>query len=147
MIGGGVIGLEMASYFREAGAQVDIIEMLPQHRRAHRRKAFRSIAKGAGEKRHEVPPLLQGHAAGAGRVVFEMSGAEQAIEADKALVSIGRKAFTEGLGLETIGVALERGAVVTDEKGRTSVGGVFAAGDVNGRPCWRTRPTVKPSFA
>ena len=54
------------------------------------------------------------------------------INCDKALVSIGRRAAAVS-GLETLGVALERGAVITDEYMRTNVPGVYAAGDVNGK--------------
>ncbi|MBQ5972802.1 MAG: NAD(P)/FAD-dependent oxidoreductase, partial [Oscillospiraceae bacterium] len=52
---------------------------------------------------------------------------------EKVLLSIGRRAVTAGIGLETIGVVTERGAVVTDEQMKTSAPGVFAAGDVNGK--------------
>ena len=55
------------------------------------------------------------------------------MKADKVLLSIGRRAFTQDLGLETIGVYTERGAIVTDEQMRTNVAGVYAAGDVNGK--------------
>jgi len=48
------------------------------------------------------------------------------------LLSIGRRAFTEGLGLETIGVETERGKIKTDDKGETNIAGVYATGDVNG---------------
>ncbi len=133
VIGGGVIGLEMASYYHEAGSEVEVVEMLPkiggpidERLSGLLQKALEKIGVkfnlGCKVTRFE-----------AGKVVFEKDGAEQSVEADKVLVSIGRKPFTEGLGLETIGVALERGAIVVDEKGRTNVGGVFAAGDVNGK--------------
>jgi len=55
------------------------------------------------------------------------------LDAENVLVSIGRKPSIEGLGLENIGVLTERGAVVTDEFMKTSLPGVFAAGDVNGK--------------
>ena len=49
------------------------------------------------------------------------------------LISIGRRAMTQGIGLENIGVLTERGAIVTNDYGQTNVAGVWAAGDVNGR--------------
>jgi dihydrolipoamide dehydrogenase len=54
------------------------------------------------------------------------------VTADKVLVSIGRRAFTEGLGLESLGVELERGRIKTDEFMRTNISGIYAVGDVNG---------------
>ena len=133
VIGGGVIGLEMASYYHEVGADVEVVEMLPRvggpldekladHLRKELEKAgtrFRLSAK--------VTKLAPG------KVFFEQEGAEQCAEPDLVLVSIGRRPVTDGIGLERVGVAVERGAVVTDERGRTSVGGIFAAGDANGK--------------
>jgi len=133
VIGGGVIGLEMGSYFREAGADVEIVEMLPSVGGPIDEKLSALLKKELEKSGIQFSLSCKVTRLEPGRVVFEKDGKEESAGADKVLVSIGRKPFTEGLGLETIGVALERGAVVTDEKGRTSVGGVFAAGDVNGR--------------
>ena len=69
----------------------------------------------------------------AGAVVYEEAGKQQKAECDKTLVCIGRKANTQGIGLETIGVLTERGAVVTDERMKTNLPEVYAAGDVNGK--------------
>ena len=66
-------------------------------------------------------------------VVFEKDGKSEKICAEKVLLSIGRRAVTAGIGLENIGVNLERGAVVTDDTMRTNVANVYAAGDVNGK--------------
>lgn len=68
-----------------------------------------------------------------GGVCYEKDGEACRVDADKVLLSIGRRANTAGLGLETIGVELARGAVVTDLHMRTNVPGVYAAGDVNGK--------------
>ncbi|HOV69985.1 MAG TPA: FAD-dependent oxidoreductase, partial [Clostridia bacterium] len=68
-----------------------------------------------------------------GAVTYEKNGAEHTIPADKVLLSIGRRPYTEGLGLENIGVETVRGAIPTDEQGRTNIAGVYAAGDVNGK--------------
>lgn len=66
-------------------------------------------------------------------VNYELDGKQESAPADCVLVSIGRRAMTEGLGLENIGVITERGAIVTNEECRTNVSGVWAAGDVNGK--------------
>jgi dihydrolipoamide dehydrogenase len=134
VIGGGVIGLEMASYFKSAGAEVTVVEMLDMIggaidaeiaallKRNYEKKGVKFLL---GCKVTEV--LKDG-------VAFETKdGKKETVPADKILLSIGRRAFTEGLGLETIGVETERGAVKTDERMKTNVPEVYAAGDVNGR--------------
>ena len=72
-------------------------------------------------------------AVGEGALVCEKDGQASRLPCDNVLVSVGRRPVTEGYGLETLSVALERGAIATDERLRTSVPGVWAAGDVNGR--------------
>ena len=67
---------------------------------------------------------------GKGEVLSYLDGKEFTVPADCVLVSIGRRANTAGIGLENIGVLLERGAVVTDECMRTNIPGVYAAGDI-----------------
>ncbi len=133
VIGGGVIGLEMASYYHEAGAAVEVVEMLPKIGGPIDEKLSGLLQKALEKSGVKFNLSCRVTRLEAGKVVFEKDGAEQSLEADCVLVSIGRKPFIDGLGLETIGVALERGAVVVDDKGRTTVGGVFAAGDVNGK--------------
>lgn len=137
VVGGGVIGLEMASYFNSIGSEVTVIEMMD---------------KIAGPTDKDISALLQKNYAkrgvkfllgakvtavngkpGDGTVTCEIAGKEEKIPADLVLVSVGRRARTAGIGLETVGVQLERGAIVTDEYSRTSVPGIWAAGDVNGK--------------
>ena len=70
---------------------------------------------------------------GKGTVEYEKDGKTVGVPCDLILVSTGRRARTAGLGLEEMGVKLNRGAIVTDESCRTSVPGIWAAGDVNGK--------------
>lgn len=133
VVGGGVIGLEMASYFNSVGTKVFVVEMLDHI---------------AGAVDREISALLQKEYAARGiefilgakvtsiknkSVSYEKDGKESVISADYALVSIGRRARTSGIGCEEIGLKLERGAVLTNEYGKTNVPGVWAAGDVNGK--------------
>ncbi len=137
VIGGGVIGLEMASYFNSVGCKVSVIEMFD---------------KIAGPTDAEISKVLQNNYAkrgvnfilgakvvkvtdngGAGVVEYEKDGKVTGVNADLILVSTGRRARTQGLGLEELGVQMNRGAIVTDESCRTSVPGIWAAGDVNGK--------------
>ena len=133
VVGGGVIGLEMASYFNSVGSKVYVVEMLDHI---------------AGPTDREISTMLQKEYASRGvefilgarvtsikdkKVTYEKDGKVCEIPADYALVSIGRRARTAGIGCENIGLKLERGAIVTNEFGKTNVPGVWAAGDVNGK--------------
>jgi len=132
IIGGGVIGLEMASYFNSAGSHVTVIEMLdhiagPVDREistillnSYRKKGvdFRLSAKVTGITDKEV--------------IFETKDGQQSVPFDKVLVSIGRRPAIEGIGLESIGVETERGRIPTDGQMKTNIPGVYAIGDVNG---------------
>ncbi len=133
VVGGGVIGLEMASYFNSVGAKVYVVEMLDHI---------------AGPVDREISKLLQKDYAARGvefilgakvtsiknkTVSYEKDGKITEIAADYALVSIGRRPRTAGIGCENIGLKLERGAIVTNEYGKTNIPGVWAAGDVNGK--------------
>jgi dihydrolipoamide dehydrogenase len=69
---------------------------------------------------------------GTDAVIYEKDGKTESLSGEKVLVSIGRRANTAGIGLETIGVETERGRIPTDDQGRTNRPGVYAAGDVNG---------------
>lgn len=133
VIGGGVIGLEMASYFNSLGCGVAVVEMLDKIAGATDGDISKQLqkeyeAKGVHFQLGSKVIKLDGHS-----VYFEKEGQTYQIECDKVLVSIGRGAFTKNLGLETIGVATERGAILTNEKMQTNVSGVYAVGDVNGK--------------
>jgi len=137
VVGGGVIGLEMASYYNSVGSEVTVIEMLDKIA-GPTEKEISSILEKNYAKRG-VKFILGAKVAsvngkpGAGVVEYEKDGKIEKIECDLVLVSTGRRARTQGIGLEEIGVQLNRGAVVTDDQCRTSVPGVWAAGDVNGK--------------
>ena len=73
--------------------------------------------------------------AGKAAVTIELTGGQEAtLEVDKVLVSVGRRPNSEGLGLEEVGVKLERGFVATDKRMRTNVPGIYAIGDLAGQP-------------
>ena len=133
IVGGGVIGLEMASYYSSAGSEVIVVEML-EHIAGQTDKEISSILKKSledkGVKFELGAKVTSIHD---GTVAYEKAGQNYEIKADKILMSIGRRAFTDGLGLENIGVETNRGAIPTDAHGRTNISGVYAAGDVNGK--------------
>jgi len=132
VIGGGVIGLEMASYFNSAGCKVTVIEML-DHIAGPTDREISSILQKNYEKKGVVFRLgCKVTQVSDGAVTFEENGKTETIKADKALLSIGRRPVTTGFGLEKLGVYTERGAIRTDERMQTNIAGVYAAGDVNG---------------
>lgn len=133
VIGGGVIGLEMASMFRSMGSEVTVLEMLDHIGGQTEREIAGILQKNYAKKGVEFILNARVSAIGADNVTYEKDGESRSIQADRVLLSIGRRADTEGLGLESIGVVCEKGAVVTDVQMKTNVAGVFAAGDINGR--------------
>ncbi|MGI6237569.1 MAG: dihydrolipoyl dehydrogenase [Candidatus Excrementavichristensenella sp.] len=134
VIGGGIIGLEMGAYYNTAGSRVTVIEML-DHIAGPTDGEIRELLRAEYEKKgikfllsHKVTGVAEG------KVLCEdAQGRQVEVAADKALCSIGRRASFQDLGLETIGVEINRAGIVTDDKGRTNVENVYAAGDVNGR--------------
>ncbi len=132
VVGGGVIGLEMASYFNTVGSQVTVIEML-DHIAGNADLELAKILQKNFEKKGITFHLgAQVTAVGAGQVTFTQNGETLTAPADKTLLSVGRRPVTSGFGLETIGVYTERGRIITDAQGRTNVPGVYAIGDANG---------------
>ena len=132
IIGGGVIGLEMACYYACVGSQVTVIEMLDHIAGATDRELGAMLQKELENK--GIRFLLQHKVTGVepGSVFAEdATGQKVTVSASKVLLSIGRRANCQGIGLETIGVKFDRG-ITTDTQGRTNVPGVYAIGDANG---------------
>ena len=133
VVGGGVIGLEMASYFNSVGTKVYVVEMLDHIAGPTDREISEMLKKEYASRGVEFILGARVTSIKNGKVCYELDGKANELVCDKALVSIGRRARTQGIGLENVGVLLERGAIVTDEYCRTSVPGIWAAGDVNGK--------------
>ena len=133
VIGGGVIGLEMAAYYATVGSKVTVIEML-DHIAGPTDLEISAILQKELQKKG-ITFLLSHKCLGVepGTVFAESpSGEKVSVPADKVLLSIGRRANTANLGLEAVGVNCDRGAVITDAQGRTNIPGIYAIGDVNG---------------
>ena len=133
VVGGGVIGLEMASYFNSVGSKVYVVEMLDHIAGAVDREISKLLQKDYASRGVEFILGARVTSIKNKTVTYEKDGKIVEIPADYALVSIGRRARTQGIGLENIGLKLERGAIVTNEQCKTNVPGVWAAGDVNGK--------------
>ncbi len=133
VIGGGVIGLEMASYFNSIGTEVTVIEMLDHIAGENDPDLVKLLQKGYEKKGMTFHLNARVTEVKTDSVVYEKDGKTETVSADKVLLSIGRRANTQGIGLETINVLTERGAIVTDTHMKTNIPGVYAAGDVNGK--------------
>jgi dihydrolipoamide dehydrogenase len=131
IVGGGVIGMEFASYFRLLGVHVTVIELLSQIVPNLDADMTAILARAQeGVEFHLGARVLS---ASNGQVVFEKEGQKQSLAADKVLLSVGRRPNVEDLGLDVVSAEFSRGGVRVDEQMRTNVPGLFAVGDVNGR--------------
>jgi dihydrolipoyl dehydrogenase len=136
IVGGGVIGCEFAGVFNRLGSRVTVIEMLDQLLPGEDQRVGRTLQqafKKAGIAAH-VKTAVEEAEAGADGVTLRLAGGAE-VTADRVLVAVGRRPVSAGLGYEEAGVEIGPGGfVVTDESCRTTVDGVFAAGDVAGPP-------------
>ena len=133
VIGGGVIGLEMAAYYAAVGSQVTVVEMLDHIAGATDREISKMLQKEL--QALGVRFLLEHKCLSVtpGSVCAEAPDGEKVtIPADKVLLSIGRRANIQDIGLESIGVACSRTGIITDALCRTNIADVYAIGDVNG---------------
>ena len=136
IIGGGPIGVEFATFWRAYGVDVTIVEalahLLPleddeisvQLERSFKKQGIKFIT---GAQVHGATA-----AGGRATVALTANGKQQELDADKVLVGIGFEANVETLGLDKIGVQVERGYVTTDARLMTTIDGVYAIGDVTG---------------
>jgi dihydrolipoamide dehydrogenase len=137
VIGGGVIGLELGSVWKRLGAKVTVVEYLDQllpGMDGEVRKEAAKIFKKQGMDL-KLSTKVTGVAVDGGRATVTVEpaagGTAETLQADAVLVAIGRRANTEGLGLDKIGLQLNgRGQIETDHDFRTAVDGVWAIGDV-----------------
>jgi dihydrolipoamide dehydrogenase len=136
VIGAGVIGLELGSVWRRLGAEVHVIEYLDRILPGMDAEVCKQFQRLLGKQgiTFQLGSKVTGAKTskkGVSLTVEPAAGGEAAtVEADVVLVAIGRRPYTEGLGLEAVGVALERGRVVVDDHFATNVPGIYAIGDV-----------------
>jgi len=136
LIGSGVIGLEMGSVWRRLGAEVTILEGLPTFlgavdeqiaKEAHKAFTKQGLKIELGVKVGEVKTGKKGVSV----TYTDAKGADQKLDVDKLIISIGRVPNTTGLNAQAVGLKLdERGAIVVDDECRTNLPGVWAVGDV-----------------
>ena len=143
VIGGGYIGIEIGTLYAKLGSKVTVVEALPAILPGNDPELVQVVARklkklgvevmtGAKAKswvekdgRASVTVTLQGD---------KGDGKEATVDADKVLVAVGRRPNSEGLGLEELGVKIDRGFITVDRRLRTNVPGIYAIGDVAGQP-------------
>jgi dihydrolipoamide dehydrogenase len=139
VIGSGAIGMEFASFYDAMGADVTVVEMVDRilpaedaEISAFAQKAFKK--RGVTIHTEAQVGSLKSAADGVKAEIKLKSGKSETLEVDKVILAIGITGNVEGLGLEDLGVTVERGHVVADGFGRTGVKGLYAIGDVTGAP-------------
>jgi dihydrolipoamide dehydrogenase len=137
ILGAGVIGLEFATIYRRLGAEVTVVEMLDRalgDTDLEISTLLLRILKKQGITVH-LKTKCAGIEVHSGRVVAKLQGEVNVMhEAEKVLVAVGRRPRTAGLGIEKLGVAMDRGFIKADERRQTNVAGVYAIGDCAGPP-------------
>lgn len=133
VIGGGVIGIEFASFFSSLGVQVTVVEMLDEiipFMDNEQAQAFRKALKGKVDFNLGCRvTAIEGH-----DVKYTTSGGEdKTVHADLVLMSVGRAPNLAGMGLEEAGVDFDRSGIKTDDQQRTNLPNVYAIGDVTGK--------------
>jgi dihydrolipoamide dehydrogenase len=141
VIGGGVIGLELGSVWRRLGADVTVVEFLDRIAPTcdgEVSKEFKKLLEKQGVNFKLGTKVTSAKTSGKGvTLTLEAAkgGNEETLKADVVLVAIGRRPYTEGLGLEKVGVAKdERGRIKVDGHFQTNVPGIYAIGDVIAGP-------------
>ena len=138
VIGSGAIGMEFASFYRALGSEVTVIEMLPRilpvedeevSKAAHKAFEKRGIKFRVGAAVKKLSKTKAGVA-----LEIEAGGKAETLEADVCIVAVGIVGNVEDMGLEALGVKIDRTHIVTDSHGGTGVPGLYAIGDVAGPP-------------
>ncbi len=136
LIGGGVIGIEFAALFAALGSKVTVVELLPEILPGIDPEisvVLKKVLQKEGVTFLNGAKLDSVSAKGSSLAAKVLLGDEaREIVAETVLVAVGRRSFTDGLGLEAAGVKMERGKILVNEEYRTNLPGVYAIGDCNG---------------
>ncbi|MCR5353265.1 MAG: dihydrolipoyl dehydrogenase [Clostridiales bacterium] len=133
VIGGGVIGLEMAYYFASVGVPVTVIEMMPKIAGATDPEICKVLTDAFVKRGMEFKLSCKVLEVTKDSVMYEENGEKKEVKCDKVLLSAGRRPATAGIGLESLAIEMNRAAIVTDRHMCTNVSGVYAIGDCNGK--------------
>ena len=137
VVGGGYVGLELGTAFAKLGARVTVVEALPRILPLYDAELTRPVAKRL--EALGIAVMTDAKAKGVAKsgdalVVETADGEEKRIDADKVLVTVGRRPATEGWGLDEIDLDMDGRFIRIDDQCRTSMRGIYAIGDVTGEP-------------
>jgi dihydrolipoamide dehydrogenase len=139
VMGSGAIGIEFASFYRSMGAEVTVVEVMPQvmpvedaeisafARKQLEKRGLKILTEAKVAKVEKGANSVTAH-------VETKDGKVEKITADRLISAVGVQGNIEGLGLEALGVKTDRGCIVIDGYGKTNVPGIYAIGDVAGPP-------------
>jgi dihydrolipoamide dehydrogenase len=136
IIGAGIIGLELGSVWRRLGAEVTVIEFLDRITPGMDEETAKTFQRALAKQGMAFKLGTKVTAAKAGDKGVELTlepvagGAAETLQADYLLVCVGRRPFTDGLGLETVGIKPDKRGFIETDHGRTSAPGIWAIGDV-----------------
>lgn len=137
ILGAGAVGMEFASIFSRFGSRCTVVEMLPRALPVEDEEISKEIQRSFRKRKIDILTGMMAEAMTVrdGRVTTRLApaageGKIREIETRMALVAVGRAPVTEGLGLETVGLTLEKGFITVDDHLRTGVDGIYAIGDV-----------------
>ena len=133
VIGGGVIGLEMADYYASVGTEVTVIEMMPKIAGATDPEICKVLTDSFSKRGMIFKLSCKVLEVKESSVVYEDAGQTYEIACDKVLLSVGRRPATAGIGLENLNLLMDRAAIVVDRFLCTNIAGVYAIGDCNGK--------------
>lgn len=138
IMGSGAIGIEFASFYRDMGAEVTVVELLPQimpvedaeisvfARKQLEKRGIRILTGAKVSKVDKTADSITAH--------IDIDGKIQTISAERLISAVGVQGNIENIGLEVLGIKTGRGYIVADEWSRTSIPGIYAIGDVAGPP-------------
>ena len=136
VMGGGVIGLELACAFAGYGTEVTVVELMPELMPREQKEAVRVVLKALKQQGIRLltgAKMLRVEKTAAGlKAVYEQDGQEGAVEAEQVLMAAGRKPNLSGISAADLGLAMNSKFIAVDDHQRTNLPGVYAIGDVVG---------------
>jgi dihydrolipoamide dehydrogenase len=137
VIGGGAIGIEFAFFYNSLGTKVTVVEMLPSVLPKEDKEITKLLESSLKKQGIEILTNAKVESVVVGNdVALKVSTKDgvQEVKGDVALMAVGVQGNVENLGLESLGVKVERAAIVVDKYGKTNLDGIYAIGDVSGAP-------------
>lgn len=132
VVGGGVIGMEFASFFNSLGVKVSVVEMMPEIVSVMDNELAKMLRGEYAKKGVDFYMETKVVEIGSNQVSLEKDGTVWTLEAEKVLMSVGRRPVVTGLGLENLNIACVKNAVQVNEFMQTSHPKVYACGDITG---------------